>query len=358
MSLRQLPLFPEEKQQLVEAVFPSTRYQGSKRKLLGWIWDNIRELPFDTVLDVFGGTGAVSHLFKRAGKQVTYNDLLKFNWNIGLALIENSAEHLTLDDVAQVLGTHSDVPYPDFIQKMFADIYFTHEENAWLDRVVFNIRHRLENPFKQAIAWFALYQACIAKRPYNLFHRANLYMREAQVSRSFGNKTTWDKSFEAHFLAFVEEANQAVFENGRKNRALNLDALDTPVGADLVYIDPPYLNAKGVGVDYHGFYHFLEGMTMYDHWGEHIDFNSRNRRLKPISSPWAKPETVFSAFEALIERHRRSILVVSYRDDGLPSKEHLIALLATYKSKVYDAKQAQKYALSHKASHELLLIAT
>ena len=63
-------------------VFPSTRYQGSKLKLVNWIWDNIKGLKFDTALDAFGGTGCVSHMLKSKGKQVTYNDVLKFNYYI------------------------------------------------------------------------------------------------------------------------------------------------------------------------------------------------------------------------------------------------------------------------------------
>ena len=40
--------------------FPSTRFSGSKRRFLFWIWENIRDIKFKTVLDVFGGTGSVS----------------------------------------------------------------------------------------------------------------------------------------------------------------------------------------------------------------------------------------------------------------------------------------------------------
>ena len=43
---------------------PSTRYQGSKRKILPWIYDCIKDVEFNTVLDAFGGSGMVSCLFK------------------------------------------------------------------------------------------------------------------------------------------------------------------------------------------------------------------------------------------------------------------------------------------------------
>lgn len=80
-------------------LFPTTRYQGSKRQMTEWIWENVSEFTFDSVLDVFGGTAVVSHLFKRKGKSVTYNDYLAFNHTIGLAL----DTFLTQDDSGNFL---------------------------------------------------------------------------------------------------------------------------------------------------------------------------------------------------------------------------------------------------------------
>ena len=57
-------------------VFPSTRYQGSKNKILDWISYSTKDLSFETVLDAFGGTGSVGYMFKKQGKQVFYNDYL------------------------------------------------------------------------------------------------------------------------------------------------------------------------------------------------------------------------------------------------------------------------------------------
>jgi adenine-specific DNA methylase len=308
------------------------------------------------VLDVFGGTGAVSHIFKNAGKQVIYNDALSFNHWIGLALIENRSVTLDQSDIDRLVTPQLYVTYPHFIEETFGGIYYTNEENAWLDRLTYNIQHLLSNPFQQAMAYFALFQACIIKRPYNLFHRANLYMRVAQVERSFGNKSTWDTPFETHFRNFVAEANQSVFDNGESNRALCQEAMDTPVGADLVYLDPPYLNHKGQGVDYRDFYHFLEGLADEVSWSERIDYQSKHRRLKPEKSPWTNAATIPQAFEQLLDRHRNSILVVSYRDDGIPSKGQLIEMMRRYKPTVYQASLPMQYALAHKKSQELLLI--
>lgn len=118
------------------------------------------------------------------------------------------------------------------------------------------------------------------------------------------------------------------------------------------------LNTKGVGVDYRDFYHFLEGLVHYDRWPEMINYRSKHRRLKPVPSAWNDPNTILNAFEGVIARHADSILVISYRDDGIPSKAQLIELLTSYKSKVREAELPKKYVLSKQNSHELLLIAT
>lgn len=340
-----------------EPIFPSTRFQGSKAKLVDWIWDSIRDLDFDTALDAFGGTGAVAHLFKKKGKAATYNDSLRFNYFIGLALIENAKEVLSEEDVKWLLERHLGIDYPMTIQNLFHDIYYTDEENAWLDQIVTNIRH-VANPYKQALAYFALFQACIIKRPFNLFHRKNLYIRFRDVKRSFGNKATWDRPFEQWFCHFVWEANRAVFDNGRENKALNRDPLDIPNSFDLVYIDTPYISSKGVGVDYLHFYHFLEGLTIYDQWPDRIDYSKKHRPLEATKCEWVDKNRIYDAFKKLFDRYKNSILVVSYRDNGIPSEKELFGLLRQHKQKVIEVKKMNyKYVLSTYSSSELLFIA-
>jgi hypothetical protein len=208
------------------AKFPSTRYQGSKQKFVEWIWSCMKDLQFSSALDAFGGTSAVSFRLKQENKSVTYNDILPFNYYIGKAIIENNNTILEDYEMNNLLHESKSMEYPHFIEKTFHDIYFTDEENRWLDIVSTNIRN-LSNEYKQAIAYFALFQSCIIKRPYNLFHRRNLYVRMQDVKRSFGNKATWDTPFETHFRKFVNEANNAVFSNNTICRSINKDVFDT-----------------------------------------------------------------------------------------------------------------------------------
>jgi adenine-specific DNA methylase len=336
---------------------PTTRFQGSKHKLLDWIWSHLAALPFQTCLDAFGGSGCVSHFLKGKGKSVTFNDALISCYLNGVALIENQTVRLNDDDVDRLLRRRDRANYDDMISRTFDGIYFTADENIWLDIIAQNIP-RLKDRFKRAIAWHALFQSAMAKRPYNLFHRRNLYMRLAPVARTFGNKATWDKPFEEHFRQFVKAANVAIFQ-GAACRAINEDATKVEGDFDLVYIDPPYLNRNGVGVDYHGFYHFLEGLADYSNWAGRIDLSSRHRRLLPIASPWNSRGTIHQAFADVFLRYPRSIIAVSYRSDGIPSVEELAGMLRAVRRKVtiHTLDRGYKYALStNAASSEVMLI--
>jgi len=337
---------------------PKTRYQGSKYKLLEWIWRHISDLDFDNVLDAFGGTGCVSHFLKARGKAVTYNDILLSNYLIGQAIVANESDTLSNTDVSFLISRHKNQKYSDFIERTFHDIYFTKDENIWLDTVAQNIP-KLNSRNKRAIAYYALFQSAISKRPYNLFHRKNLYMRTSRVKRSFGNKTTWDKPFEKHFHHFVQEANAAVFSNGSPCQALNMDALAVPGEYDLVYIDTPYINRKGTGVDYYGFYHFLDGLADYRSWSQKIDRGSKHKRMKPIKSVWTNPKEIHNAFHDLFKRFRHSKLVVSYRSDGIPSSQELVEIMKEFKSNVsiFRLDGNYKYVLStnHKSTEVLII---
>ncbi|MFQ5462935.1 MAG: DNA adenine methylase [Phycisphaerae bacterium] len=352
-------LFGTDRTIAFDSLFPSTRYQGSKRKLARHIVAATSELEFDTVLDAFGGTGAVAYAMKLEGKTVTYNDHLAFNRQIGLALIENDATRLTDREIQAFANARQDAAAGGFIERTFDNIYFTQSENRWLDGAVSTIAN-MHDRYKKALCFFALFQAAIAKRPYNLFHRANLYMRTAEVRRSFGNKASWDRSFADHVRAFAVQANRAVFAGTQPCQALCTDALAVPGAFDLVYIDTPYISAKGIGVDYRDFYHFLEGLVDYARWPDRVDLTSKHRRLTPRPNPWCDPNKCHAMFTRLFERFETSHLVVSYRSDGIPSVAELAALLKRFKGKVRIPSGPQyQYALSKKKdTREVLLIAT
>ncbi|GDC85624.1 MULTISPECIES: DNA adenine methylase [Enterobacteriaceae] len=356
MSLSFNDLFSNDNFQ--SGVFPKTRYQGSKYKLTTWIADSLSTLEFDTVLDAFSGTSSVAYMFKAMGKSVIANDKMNFNYQIAKAFIENRSVTINEKDIDFVLKRDPAFSYKTFINDTFEGIYYLKDENLWLDIVTQNI-HRVDNEYKRSLLFWALFQSCLSKRPYNLFHRNNLSVRTADVKRSFGNKATWDKPFDVHFLNFIKQANLAVFDNKKTNQAISNDVanlISDDIKSDLVYFDPPYVPQKGSLTMYMDFYHFLEGLTIYDDWGTKIDFHSKNNTMLKVKSPWEDRKLVSKEFFSCIEKFKDRKIAISYREDGIPSIDDIVVFLRSI-GKCVDVKHVDyKYALSKKTDVREVLI--
>ena len=335
-------------------LFPTTRYRGSKRKILPWIYENLKDLEFDNCLDLFGGTGSVSFLLKRMGKSVDFNDYSYFNYTSAIGLLKNGTIIFEKEDIDSLFSKSK--LNTKFISNNFNGFYFTDEENLWLDNVLSNILS-LENKYsgeiltyKTSIATWALGQACLIKRPFNLFHRKNLNLRKNEVKRSFGNKTTWEKPFAEAFIQFINEANSIIFENGKKNEVYNFDARDFPENKyDLIYIDPPYFFPGQTDVNYLSLYHFLDGIAQYKEWDELIDYSSAIRSIKiedKFKWPYKSPDEIEKIYIEIFSKFCNSIIVLSQKSGSLVSVERLSIILKKCGKNIRVEKIPYAYALN------------
>ena len=323
--------------------FPRTRYQGSKYKLQAWIKNNLEKLDFETALDAFSGTSSIAYIMKEMDKTVYCNDILAFNYHIAQALIENNSQQITKDEFEDIIKKKEGYQYASFIQDTFEDIYFLDEENRWLDIVIQNI-NKLQNKHKKSMFLWAL------------FHRKNLYVRTSDVKRNFGNKTTWDKPFEEHFYKFIKEINSAIFNNNKNNKAYNKDIFTLDISVDLVYFDTPYIPQKGTLTHYRDFYHFLDGLTDYKNWHKQIDYTSKHKKLKSTYNIFEDKKNILNGFEKLIKKFKESIIVISYRSDGMPTIEEISKILKKYKKSVEIESIDYQYVLSKKQELKEVLI--
>jgi DNA adenine methylase len=255
--------------------FPSTRYMGSKAKLLRQIWGVASQFNFDTVVDLFAGSGAVSYMFKAQGKCVISNDYMHLSHVLGKALIENNVEKLSKQEAEALLSVNSKTDR--FVEKTFDGLYYSKSENKLIDRLRTNIA-TIESPHQRAIGLAALIRACFKKRPRGIFtyvgHRYDDGRRDLQ------------KSFAEQFLEAVDAINAAVFDNDKGNRAYIGDAMDfesRPRG--LVYIDPPYYSPLSDN-EYVRRYHFVEGLAR--NWqGVEIQEHTLTKKFKSYPTPFS-----------------------------------------------------------------------
>lgn len=302
------------------SLFPGTRYMGSKNKIIFNIWDILKDYEFNSFLDVFAGSNVVSYFMKAKGKQVITNDFLSLSYYQSKAIIENSLIKISDKDLEYLLNNPSSANY---ISKTFKGIYFSDAENAFLDKIRSNI-DSLNNEFKKAIAISALNRSCMKKRPRGIFTYTG--------DRYNDGRQDIIKSIEDHFIENITKLNDAVFDNGKICQSFNEQSLELNKNSDLVYLDPPYFSLKSDN-DYVRRYHFVEGLSKY--WGGlEIQEHTITKKFKSYPSPFSKRDFVYSAFHNLFEKHKNSILAISYSSNSIPSKQELIDMLLIYKSNV------------------------
>lgn len=309
---------------LTEQVFqyPTTRFMGSKSKLLPEIWNVASQFKFDTVADLFSGSGIVGYMFKAQGKAVISNDYMAMSSTFAKAMIENNSRILPIEEAKALLFPKHTVDH--FVSKTFHGLYFSDTENEMIDTLRTNIAHMKES-YKKAIAMSALIRACIKKRPRGIFtYTGNRY--------NDGRKDL-KKSFEEQFIEAIDAVNHAVFDNGQINRAKNCDAMSLRIPSpDLVYIDPPYYSPLSDN-EYVRRYHFVEGLAR--NWeGVEIQQNTLTKKFKSYPTPFSTRKGAADAFNMLFKKYASSIQIVSYSSNSLPTQDEILALMAKYKAHV------------------------
>ena len=336
---------PPEKKKMVKSeplsdqvsLYPPTRFMGSKRKLLGEIWNVASRFEFDSVVDLFSGSGIVGYMFKSHGKTVISNDYMAMSATFTKAMVENNTVTLPIAEAEKLLIKQGEVDH--FVSDTFKDLYYTDEENELIDILRTNIA-AIDDQYKKAIAMTALIRACTKKRPRGIFtytgHRYDDGRKDLQ------------KTLSQQFLEAVEAVNNAVFDNHKANKSVNGDAMALDVEKpDLVYIDPPYYSPLSDN-EYVRRYHFIEGLAR-DWKGVEIQEHTKTKKFKSYPTPFSTKNGAYEAFDKLFSKFSGSILIVSYSSNSLPTQEDMVALMKKYKEHVEVVPVDYKYAFGNQA---------
>ena len=210
--------------------FPSSRYMGSKNKIIKDLHEIFKMHSFESALDLFSGSSSVSYLLKAMGKKVISNDYMSFSSNISKAIISNNKTKLNKNDLN--LLTKQPKKYDKFVQSKFNGIFFSKEDNDFIDIVRHNAQKLTK--VKKSIALAAITKACQKKQPRGLFTFKGFRYDDGRLDL---RKTIKDQFFHA-----VDIFNKSVFDNNQKNISLNKNFIDVNNNADLIYIDPPYFS--------------------------------------------------------------------------------------------------------------------
>ena len=317
------------------SMYPLLRYMGSKHKLAPWIYEVVKQYEFDSVLDAFSGYAVFYYLFKAMVKKVYSNDFLHFSSLIAKSLIENQTQTLTENDIATLLNEK--VKSRDFISKTFKGVFYSKEELRFLDKISENIS-TLRSKHKKALAYTALFRACLKKQPRGVFTLSG------NLERYDDGRRDLQLSLSEHFVEQAHLYNSLVFDNDQTNAVFNQDVFDFNnklYKPDLVYLDPPYV-PKSDDNCYVKRYHFLEGLSKY--WeGEIIMQETKVKKIQKKYTPFSYRRTSLLAFTTLFEKFSNSIIVLSYSSNAYPDLDVLISMMKKFKKRVSVYEKPHRY---------------
>lgn len=308
--------------------FPEPQYLGAKYVHRCWIKEFIPQ-GVHTALDAFGGSQSIAYMFKQMGLKTYTNDFLKFNYEIGLSLIENNANVLDDSDIETLFSPNSDPKEYNLCETLFTNVFFEQSETQFIDSFRSNVP-RLSNGYKQALALSIMNRSLTRKVTMGHFAHTKALDYAADPERIKRNRSLI-RPIKDIFLDLLVGYNAAVFDNLQDNKSYNeniLDLLPCLSDIDLVYFDPPYCDSHS---DYQGFYHLLETYTEY--WKDKKFVNGVKRYEPRRYSGFEKKTEIIASFEELFSKAQYiPYWLVSYNDRSFPNIDTLVDMISKYRN--------------------------
>jgi len=308
--------------------FPQPQYLGSKYIHLSWIKSFISP-NVKTVFDAFGGSQSVAYLFKQLGLKTITNDLLNFNNQIGLSLIENKDVTLTTSDIEILFQDNTNKSHFNLFETVYTNVFFELNECQFLDSFRANIE-LLDNKYKKALAFTIMNRSMTRKITMGHFCHTQALNYANNIERIKRNRNLV-RPIKDIFLDLLPKYNQAVFDNKQDNISYNenvFELLPTLNNIDLVYFDPPYCDSHA---NYQSFYHLLETYTEY--WKDKQFINGTFRYEPQIYSGFDKKRDIIQSFEKLFDLSQHiPQWLISYNDRSYPTIEQLVSMISKYRN--------------------------
>ena len=303
------------------------RYIGGKSLLL----DNINGVisseinGISSVIDLFAGSGAVSHYFKSNGLKTISNDFLYFSYVLLQADImlnsEPNFDKLGIDDPIEYLNcltlTDTEFKIEDcFIYNNYSPVgdcrrmYFRPENALKIDIIRMTIEKWKNNSLISENEYFYLLSALINAVPF--------------VANITGVYAAYLKYWDERTYKSIQLKKPVIINNSQDNECYNLDYTELlNKNCDLLYADPPY-NSR----EYLPNYHVLETIARYDYPEIHGVTGMRNYDNQ--KSVFCKKNMVYSAFETLVRDCKSKYILISYNNEALLSTQELSDICREY----------------------------
>lgn len=275
------------------------RYLGSKTKLLHFIHETIKKekIVFESVMDLFAGTGVVASSFNDSNTKVILNDILECNRCAHNAFFGN--ENIDVDKLGHIIQKYNDtvVTEDNYFSINFSDTFFSSSNCKKIGWIRDDIDDLFENKK-------------INKREKDYLITSLIYSID-RIANTVGHYDAYRKNGELNKDLILYLLDVFDCETNSNNIIYSEDSneLVKKISCDLVYIDPPYNSRQ-----YCDAYHLLENIASWKKpkvYGvaRKMDRSGLKSRYCENSAP--------RVFDELIKNLDCKFIIVSYNNMGL-----------------------------------------
>lgn len=303
------------------------KYIGSKRTLIPYILESVRDLPVGRMLDAFTGTTRVSQAFRKAGWTVCAGDLSWASEAYAALFLQTRPEDLhplqTLVNTLNALEGQD-----DWITKSYCDVQ---GETGGIIRVWKPKNGRKADAIRNTIHKWETSGTIDHTMAMRL--TALLILGMDAVDSTVGVQQAYLKDWSARSNNELELRIPENIATGPVGEYIHGSCLNVQYPqATLAYLDPPYSTHS-----YATYYHIWDSIARWDKPDVCLNTNRRKDRTakhfdESMKSPWNSKKTALSAFEQLLDRLPVNYIVLSYSNESLLSLNELRSLLQKYKS--------------------------
>lgn len=289
------------------------KYLGSKRQLIPWIIETIKQNCPDakSVVDLFSGTSRVGYALKQHGYSVEANDHNRFAYHLARCYLETHREDLPTD-FSRIIDHLNQLPGKAgyFTENYCVRSRFFHPKNG--EKI---------DAIRSAIETIDVDDKIRSVLLVSLMEAAD------RIDSTCGIQMAYLKSWaQRAFLPLTMRVPALLPKPEGYFKAHCLDALDAAatIECDVAYLDPPYNQHS-----YRGNYHIWETLVQNDRpevYGKaHKRIDCRTQKSDFNSKPKFK-NTLASVFAQLRSRY----IVLSFNDEGFISRSDLEELLSSF----------------------------
>ena len=331
-------------------------YIGNKRKLIFDIFRAINKykIEYNSVLDLFAGSGYVSMAMKMMGKEVYSNDILLSSYMNIKAFVENNDTILTEEEKEEILLKENFDDKLDNILKKYSN-KFTNNEIKLINRCYSNIEKKYNFDDIKYSLFVSNIQNYIMDRCF-VGGRLNNGQVLAELNHRLNHVKNKNKKFSKKRLSFKPVSidwAKPISSYKKKCKSYNLDVFDLlrdiNPKVDLCYIDPPY---GGDQSDYDKMYNFFED-CLYKH--SYKSEKDKKDVKKFVNKK--KYEANFSELLSLISYI--PWIVISYNNSSWMDIDYIVKIIKKFRRKVKINKVQYDYNYRKRSekSEEYIIVA-